>query len=410
VRISRALPTILLAGVAAEAAARVLEPADAPTPNRPADVADHFTPEEIRRGRRFARPQLVIGLGRGAVELASLVAVTRAVARRPGPTEARTPIAGAATGAALSLVLSLPPLPFSALARQRAIGVGLITQSWRDWALDLVKAGAIQTGMAAAAGGATVAATRRWPRGWWAPVALGSVGFGAALAALAPVVLDPIFNDFTPLEDGEARSDVLELAAAAGVDVGEVYSIDASRRTTAANAYVGGLGPTKRVVLYDTLLDRYSRDELRLVVAHELAHVKHRDVPRAIVYAALVAGPTALAVQQLSWALTDERGTARSLPSLALAAALVSAPIGVLGNRLSRAIERRADAFSLRLAGAPEAFVSFERRIALQNVADLQPPRWVGLLATHPSTLERIAMAETLATAAAAGPGTRAGS
>ncbi len=73
---------------------------------------------------------------------------------------------------------------------------------------------------------------------------------------------------------------MLELARAAGVKVGEVYSVDASRRTTAANAYVTGLGPTKRVVLFDTLLDRYNRDEVRVVVAHELAHVRHRDVPR----------------------------------------------------------------------------------------------------------------------------------
>ena len=91
-------------------------------------------------------------------------------------------------------------------------------------------------------------------------------------------MLDPLFNDFTPLPEGETRSDVLELAAAAGVKVGEVFSVDASRRTTAANAYVAGLGPTKRVVLYDTLLDRYSRDEVRVVVAHELAHVRNRDV------------------------------------------------------------------------------------------------------------------------------------
>src|SRR6185437_7152071 len=99
--------------------------------------------------------------------------------------------------------------------------------------------------------------------GWWLPAAGGSVVFGGGLAALAPVVLDPVFNDFTPLPEGETRTDVLELARAAGVKVGEVFSVDASRRTTAANAYVAGIGPTKRVVLFDTLLDRYSRDEIR---------------------------------------------------------------------------------------------------------------------------------------------------
>jgi STE24 endopeptidase len=239
-----------------------------------------------------------------------------------------------------------------------------------------------------------VAATRRYPRGWWAPAGGGSVVFGALLAALAPVVLDPIFNDFTPLPEGETRSDVLALAEAAGVRVGEVYSVDASRRTTAANAYVTGLGPTKRVVLFDTLLDRYSRDEVRLVVAHELAHVRHRDVARGVLHAAIVAPAAALAAQRLSWALSTERGSPTALPALALGAALATAPLGFSSNRLSRAIERRADAFALALAGSPDAFVSFERAIALQNVADIDPPRWVStVLATHPSTAERIGAA-----------------
>jgi STE24 endopeptidase len=148
------------------------------------------------------------------------------------------------------------------------------------------------------------------------------------------------------------------------------------------------------VVLFDTLLDRYNRDEIRVVVAHELAHVRHRDVPRGVLYAALVAPALAFAVQRLSDAIGPDRHGAAALPTLALAAAAVSAPTGLLGNRLSRAIERRADQFSLELSGAPEAFVSFEKTIAVQNVADLEPPRWVSaLLASHPPTLERIGAA-----------------
>jgi STE24 endopeptidase len=272
--------------------------------------------------------------------------------------------------------------------------VGLVTQSWRGWALDLVKSNAIGAVFAAGAGGAAVAITRRYPRGWWFPAAAGSVLVGSGFAALAPVLLDPVFNDFTPLPEGETRSDVLALAAAAGVKVREVYSVDASRRTTAANAYVTGLGPTKRVVLFDTLLDRYDRDQVRVVVAHELAHVRHRDVPRSVAFAAIVAPATALAVQRLSWALSSERGSAAALPALGLATAVVAGPLGVIGNRLSRAVERRADAYSLELSGAPDAFVSFERAIALQNVADLDPPALVRrVLATHPSTAERIGAA-----------------
>ena len=172
------------------------------------------------------------------------------------------------------------------------------------------------------------------------------------------------------------------------------YSVDASRRTTAANAYVTGLGPTKRVVLFDTLLDRYDRDEVRAVVAHELAHVRGRDVWRSVCYAAIVAPAGALAAQRLSWMLSDERDTPAALPVLALAAGIVAVPIGLVSNRLSRSLERRADAYSLKLSDAPEAFISFERAIALQNVADLDPPRWVSrLLATHPPTAERIGTA-----------------
>jgi STE24 endopeptidase len=280
------------------------------------------------------------------------------------------------------------------------MAVGLDTQSWAAWAGDAAKANAIGTVFAAAGGAAVVAGMRRFPRQWWAPMGGGAVVFGAGLAALAPVVLDPIFNDFEPLPEGELRSDVLTLARDAGVSVGEVFSVDASRRTTAANAYVTGLGPTKRVVLFDTLIDRYSRDEIRLVVAHELAHVRHRDVWRGLLYAAIVSPTAALAVQRLSWELSPERGTPAALPAVALAAMLTTGPIGVIGNRLSRAMERRADHFALELAGAPDAFVSFERTIALQNVADLDPPRWVSrLLASHPPTAERIGAAVAFAQA-----------
>jgi STE24 endopeptidase len=113
-----------------------------------------------------------------------------------------------------------------------------------------------------------------------------------------------------------------------------------------------------------------------------------------VLYGAIVAPAAALAVQRLSWSISPERATPGALPALALAAALVSAPTGLIASRLSRAVERRADAFSLELSNAPEAFVSFERAIALQNVADLAPPRWVSaLLASHPPTSERIGAA-----------------
>jgi Zn-dependent protease with chaperone function len=390
----RLVESLLLAVAAAEGGVRLLSPRAQTIDPAKIDLTRYFSEAEIERGKRFARPQMALAMTAAGIELACLVLLVRRPPRRLTTGFSRPEAGGAATAAGLAVALTLPALPFRAIARKRGVAVGLVTQSWRGWAADLLKGGAIEAVMAGGAGSAAVALTRRYPRTWWLPASVGSVLFGAGLAALAPVVLDPVFNDFTPLPEGETRSDVLELARAAGVKVGEVYSVDASRRTTAANAYVAGLGPTKRVVLFDTLLDRYSRDEVRVVVAHELAHVRNRDVVRGVAYAALVAPAAALAVQRLSWELSPERGTAGALPALALAAILVGAPTGLIGNRLSRAIERRSDAYSLELTEAPEAFISFERAIAVQNVADLKPPRWLtSLLATHPPTAERIGAA-----------------
>jgi STE24 endopeptidase len=394
---TRVLRALLLTTAAAEAGRRVLTPRAPVTAPVPVDIHEHFSEPEIDRGRSFSRPQRRLGLARSVTATALLVALVR----RPPAALARsrtTPPADAALAAGvLSVAFAVPGLPLRAIARRRAMSVGLDTQSWRGWAADLTKAAIIETGFSGALGGGVAALSTRYRERWWSVAAVATVVIGALAGGLAPVLLDPIFNDFEPLPDGETRSDVLALAEAAGVNVGEVYAVDASRRTTAANAYVTGLGPTKRVVLYDTLLDRYDRDEVRLVVAHELGHMRHRDVMRGVAYAAILAGPLCWATQQVTAALASrDPGApidAAALPALGLAAALVSAPLSPIAAGLSRAMERRADEFSLRLAGAPEAFISFERRASLQNVSDLEPGRIARVLASHPPAGERIGAA-----------------
>ncbi len=389
-RVRAAVPA-LFALATAELAARLVTPPRTAIRPLPVDAEAYFTPEQIERGKRFVRPQVALGLARSVVELGALAAIARSRRRRL----ARNPLLdGALQAASITAVLTAAQLPLGALSRRRAMAAGLVTQPWRGWAADVAKSTAIETTLAAAGGGAVVALTRRYPERWWIPAAAGAFGIGTLFGALAPVVLAPLFNDFTPLPEGETRADVLELAAAAGVDVGEVFSMDASRRSTVTNAYVTGLGPTKRVVLYDTLLSNYSREEVRVVVAHELAHVRNRDILRGVVYGGLVAPAAAFGVQRLSWALSSERGTAEALPALALAATFVVGPTGLIVNRVSRAIERRADEFALELSEAPDAFVSFEQRIAVRDLADVEPP-WVvrRVLATHPTTVERIGAA-----------------
>jgi STE24 endopeptidase len=383
---------IVAAVVVAELAVVLLRPRSGLIEPAPVRSASYFSASQLDRARDYRRPQVAIYGGVLVVQLGLLaLIVARPPRRLRGPFK-RPLVAGAAAGAALAVAVSVAVLPLQVVARERARDVGLVTQSWSGYARDKAISGAIGALLAGLGAGAAVGLMRRMPRGWWAPGAVVVVAFGVASVYAGPVVLDPLFNTFKPLPAGQVRDDVLELAERAGVDVGEVYSVDASRRTTAANAYVAGLGKTKRVVLYDTLLENFERDEVRLVVAHELAHVHHRDVPNGLLYLAVVAPFGLFAVAQLTRRLTPggEPGPA-ALPALALGLVVMTTTITTISNQLSRAVEARADSYALTLTGEPEPFISFERRIALRNLSDPDPPDWqTFLLATHPPTLERI--------------------
>jgi STE24 endopeptidase len=291
-------------------------------------------------------------------------------------------------------------LPIRAWMRERALDVGLATQPWPDWGLDVVKSAGIAAVTAGIGALAAVALIRRFPRNWWAPASVLVVAYGVITIWLYPVVIDPLFNRFEPLRPGPLREDVLRLADRAGVDVGEVYRVDASRRTSAANAYVNGLGHSKRVVLYDNLIDRFPHDEVVVVVAHELGHQKHNDLLRGLAWLALVAPAGTFLTQALAERLAGRgwtRGPA-ALPAIALAVSLVGLGLGSASNALSRQVEARADSFALELTRDPGDFLKFERRIAVRNIADPDPPRLLHLLFdTHPTTVERLGIGEAWA-------------
>jgi STE24 endopeptidase len=327
------------------------------------------------------------------VELGILALLVRRPPRVLSRPFRRPIVAAALAGAALSVLVDAAPLPLKAIARERARDVGLVTQSWAGYAFDLVRTwaiGAVFAGVGAAVG---VALIRRMPRTWWIPGSVIVVAFGVATTYAGPVVLDPIFNRFDRLPAGQTRDDVLELARRAGVDVGEVYRIDASRRTTAANAYVNGLGHTKRVVLYDNLLEDFSRDEVRLVVSHELGHVRYDDVPRGLLWLAIVTPAGLFAASRMTARLApdEERPGPAVLPALALSIGVVVFALTCVSNQLSRRVEARADSYALQLTNEPEAFISFQRRLSVKNVGDPDPPDWSSFLfGTHPTTVQRI--------------------
>jgi STE24 endopeptidase len=397
VRRSWRLPVALVtAVVVAEAAVVAMRPRDRGPEPVPVEPRAYFSEAQIEKAEVFRNGQRWIFLGQTAVGLAVLALIVRrpperlAAMRRPA-------LAGAAVAAAISVATGVAALPLSALARERAKDVGLVTQNWLGYAGDVAKSQAIGAGFAALGGAVLVFGMRRFGSAWWLPGAAVVVAFGAITTFAGPVVLDPLFNDFERLPRGELRTDVLRLARQAGVDVGEVYEMDASRRTTAANAYVTGLGRTKRVVLYDTLVKDFQPAETRLVVAHELGHVHHHDVRNGLVWLAIVAPFGTWAVAVLARRLAPRGGALgpRAVPAVALSLALVAPVLTIVSNQLSRPVEARADAFSLELTRDPRTFIAFQERIAIKNVADPDPPALARFLfGTHPSTIERLGMAE----------------
>ena len=267
------------------------------------------------------------------------------------------------------------------------------------WFRDHFKASGIATVFAIAAAQvvyALIAWSSTW---WWLAAALIGTGFTAVLARLAPVLLLPLFYRFTPLVRPALTERLLAISKRAGVPVLGVYEWGLGAKTRRANAALVGSGATRRILLSDTLLAEYNDDEIEVILAHELAHHVHRDIPKglALEFGLLLASccAAALAVDTLQAPLglsgpADPAG----LPLLLLAGGAVMVAATPLANAVSRFNERRADQFAIALTRRRDAFVSAMRRLGAQNLVEEGPSRaTVWLFHTHPPIEERIAAA-----------------
>jgi STE24 endopeptidase len=242
----------------------------------------------------------------------------------------------------------------------------------------------------------------RWPRTWWIWAGAAALPVIVFLVVVAPVIIDPLFNRFEPLPEGPLRARILSLAERAGIQEGRVFRVDKSRQTRKLNAYVTGLGGTRRIVLWDTLLATLQPDEIEFIMAHEMGHYVHRDVWQG----ALVAwGITVLGLGLMAWGLPKaiRRWAARlrfstlsdlaSIPLLGLAATVYLFFMMPVANGFSRYLERRADLYALQLTGHREAAVRAFRQLAAGNLSLPQPPAWIEFwFYTHPSLERRIAL------------------
>ena len=368
-----------------------------------------FAPDEVERARRYHRPLYIVFLvdtTLGLVAL-SLIVFTRVGSWLYDVVDELSWWGRALLFPMLVLgVLTLLRLPLSfwrGHVRERRWGFS--TQTAGGWLLDRAKGFAIAAVLSAVAVLAFVALARALPGAWPAAAAPGAALLVLALGFAAPIVLEPLFNSFRPLGDAALAGELRALAESAGVPVRDVLVADASRRTRRENAYVSGLGGTRRIVLFDNLLDASEPRQIRLVVAHELGHRRARHVERGTLLAMAGAAAVVLVLWGLlSWPAllkaicASGPGDPRVAPFLFLVVSVFELIALPLGSALSRRWEREADRSSLELTRDPEAFESAHRRLARANLADLEPPRAVyALLFSHPTPPERIAAARAWA-------------
>jgi STE24 endopeptidase len=273
---------------------------------------------------------------------------------------------------------------------------GLSTQELGAWAIDQLKMLGLELLL-----GLPIAEVIYWllrsaPTTWWLWAAAFMILVGVVLSGLAPVLIVPLFYDLTPLEDEELTQRIKKLGKQAHTRIVGVYTIDLSRRTTAANAMVMGLGATKRIALGDTLYEEFTPDEIETIVAHELGHQVHHDLELGIlVESALTLGGMYAAHRALLWGIArfgfTGLGDVAAMPWLMLVATVFSLATMPLINAYSRWRERLADDFAVRTTGKPQAFTNALTRLGDQNLAEAEPPQWeVSLFYSHPPLATRI--------------------
>ncbi|MFW3170744.1 M48 family metallopeptidase [Geodermatophilus sp. CPCC 206100] len=381
------------------------EPTGGATPVRPGAGVPAAVVDRAESFAAALRPaslaSLVLGLTVSAVlALTPLGArLVRAVARPLGGGWAWQVLLGTLVLSLLGRLVTLPLSAYGEVVRHR---YGLSTRSWPLWGRDVAVSTAIDAALTAVLLLALVWLARRAPRSWWAWASGGAAVLVLVGTFLYPVVVEPAFNSFQPLPAGQLRTDLLALAEESGSPAEDVLVADASRRTTALNAYVSGFGATRRIVLYDTTLDRLPDAEIESIVGHELGHVATDDYLTGTLMGALGA---AAAVAALGWLLSwtpllrragaESPGDPRVVPLVLFLIAVGTLVATPVQNVVSRHLEARADLHALDLTGDAQAFITMQNRLAAANLSDPAPPAaWQWFFGSHPTGPQRIAFAQ----------------
>jgi len=276
---------------------------------------------------------------------------------------------------------------------------GLSNQKFMGWLADGAKASALGIVLGLAIVLALYWLLDRVPNTWWLWASVVLLLLTLLLTRLTPTLLLPLFFKLQPLDDAELNERLANLAKRARTQVCGVFTIDLSSKGTTANAMIAGLGNTRRIILSDTLLDQYSHEEVAVILAHELGHHLHRDIPKLIAVQAVVvllAFCLANLVLKASVGALGFQGIAdvAAFPLLVLSLAAFALVVTPLVNAYSRYLETSADEAALELTASPRAFVTAMRKLTDQNLGVAQPSRWVEFLFyDHPSYTRRVNLA-----------------
>lgn len=364
------------------------------------EAGQYFSADQVSRGREYSRAMRLIFIGSFAAEAAFLIWL---VFRGHGAALSRWAhqlAGGNYWGSVLLffftvwLALKLINLPFALYGgyfwQHRW---GFSTQAMGSWWADYFKGAGLDLALTTAGALLLFWIIGRWPGAWWLA---GAAFFSLWLVVqtlIWPVVVSPIFNRFEPVKDPAVENMVRQLSRKAGLPVDQVLVMDASRRTTKANAYFAGLGPTKRIVLYDTLLANYPRDQVEAVVAHEMAHWRQGHIFKGLALGILgnfmVWGLLSIVLRDATlFSLRHPPHTWAVVLVFFLLVSFVGSPVE---NYFSRAMEKEADRVAVKLTGNVPAAIRLQVDLAARNLSDISPPAFIRWFShSHPPALTRI--------------------
>lgn len=368
------------------------------------------TPQDPEKARRYARTTFRQGMVSTLVNLAVLLllvfaggsqAMEKAVLSLGGLSGHPVRLV-AGYVLALLLLFTVIGLPFSWLARRTEVRYELNRQGLAGWWADQAKSLALELAFGIGAAEVVYALLRHAPQTWWLWGWAAFTLFAVLLAQLAPVFLMPLFYKFRRLDEndpneGELVRRLTALCARSGARVKGVFEWKLGEKTAKANAALTGWGSTRRVILSDTLLAKSTPEEIEAVFAHELGHHVHHHIWQGLAFqTALSLFGFWLAAQTLA-ALTVRLGLhgvadVAGLPLLLLVATVLGFLLMPVSNAFTRRMERQADDYAFARMGSAQPLIAGLERLASQNLAELQPPKWKEFLFySHPAIATRVA-------------------